>query len=229
VLKDESQVAFKKIYALTELRLKQLRKYLDENLKKGYIRPSTSPAGHPLLFIKKKDTKEERPCIDYRELNNNTVKDRYPLPLIKEIKDRLTGAKWFTALDLRDAYYHIRIAEGDEWKTAFRTRYGHYEYLVMPFGLTNAPASFQRRINNVLRQYLDIFVIAYLNDILIYSKTLEEHEEHVIKVLDVLQDAKLRVKLQKSHFHVKEVLFLGCVIRHRWINIEERKVAAVRE
>jgi hypothetical protein len=114
VLKDESQVAFKKIYALTELRLKQLRKYLNENLKKGYIRPSTSPVGHPLLFIKKKDMKEERPCIDYRELNNNTVKDRYPLPLIKEIKDRLTGAKWFTALDLRDAYYHIRIVEGDE-------------------------------------------------------------------------------------------------------------------
>jgi len=140
-------------------------------------------------------------CVDYRQLNDITIKDRYPLPLISDLRDRLHGAKWFTAIDLRNAYEHIRIKEGDEWKTAFRTQEGHFEYLVMPYGLTNAPASFQRMINNVLREYTDKFVVVYLDDILIYSKTYEEHVQQVHKVLTALQEAKLSVNPAKSYFH----------------------------
>ena len=153
-----------------------------------------------------------RLCVDYRQLNEITIKNRYPLPLISELRDRLQGAQWFTALDLKGAYNLIRIKHGEEWKTAFRTRYGHYEYLVMPFGLTNAPASFQAMINDVLREYLDVFVIAYLDDILIFSKDLDEHKQHVHKVLQKLLDAKLLVELEKSKFHAKEVDFL---VHHR--------------
>ena len=130
------------------------------------------------MFVPKKNGKL-RLVIDYRQLNEISIKDKTPLPLITEIRDRLTGANWFTALDLKGAYNLIRIREGDEWKTAFRTRYGLFECLVMPFGLTNAPASFQKMINHVLREYIDNFVIVYLDDILIFSKTLEEHEKHI--------------------------------------------------
>ena len=124
------------------------------------------------MFVPKKDG-TDRLCVDYRQLNDITVKNRYPLPNIAELTDRLSRAKIFTALDLRDGYHLIRIKKGEEWKTAFRTRYGHFEYTVMPFGLTNAPATFQELINNVLRPYLDIFVIAYLDDILIYLENEE--------------------------------------------------------
>lgn len=133
--------AFKKIYPMNEQQLKALREYLDENLKKGFIRESKSPAGYPLFFVPKKNNKL-RPVIDYRQLNEITVKNRYPLPLIGEMMDRLRGAYWFTSMDLKGAYNLVRMKEGEEWKTAFRTKYGLYEYLVMPFGLTNAPATF---------------------------------------------------------------------------------------
>ncbi|KAH8193483.1 hypothetical protein TruAng_012351 [Truncatella angustata] len=145
--------------------------------------------------------------IDYRELNEITKKNRYPLPLIKDLRDKLHGAQWFTALDLPNAYNLIRIKEGDEWKTAFRTKYGHFEYLVMPFGLTNVPASFQNMINTVLRECLDDFVVIYLDDILIFSKTLEEHKKHVATVLQKLQDANLLVNAEKSEFYQKKVTF----------------------
>ncbi|KAL6351799.1 hypothetical protein LRP88_14947 [Fusarium phalaenopsidis] len=162
-------------------------------------------------------------------LNAITVKDRTPLPLISELKDRLFGMKYFTALDLKGAYNLIRIKEGHEWKTAFRTKYGLFEYLVMPFGLTNAPAAFQRMINNVLREHLDIFVVCYLDDILIFSKTEEEHTEHVHKVLQTLQDAKLLVEPEKSKFHAPEVEFLGHIISHNEIRMDPKKVSAVKE
>ncbi|SCO92825.1 uncharacterized protein FRV6_16953 [Fusarium oxysporum] len=135
--------------------------------------------------------------VDYRQLNEITEKDRTPLPLINELKDRLFNKKWFTALDLKSAYNLIRIKEGDKWKTAFRTKYGLFEYLVMPFGLTNAPAVFQRIITNVLREYLNIFIVYYLDDILIFSDTEEEHTEHVHKVLKALQDANMLIKPTK--------------------------------
>ncbi|GFF57017.1 gag-pol polyprotein [Aspergillus lentulus] len=147
---------------------------------KQYVLPKY--AGHGVLFVPKKDG-SLRLCVDYRPLNVITIKDRYPLPLIHEIQDRIRGAKWFMKLDITDAYNHLRIAEGEEWKTAFRTKFGHYEYLVMPFGLTNAPASFERFIEEVLRKYLHLFVIVYLDDILIFSENEEQHVEHVSLVL----------------------------------------------
>jgi hypothetical protein len=165
---------FEPIRALDENRLRALREYLETNLKRGWIRESTSPAGAPIHFVQKKDG-SLRLCVDYRGLNAITVKDHTPLPLIGEALDRLANAKIYTKLDIKDAYHNLRIAEGDEWKTAFWTKYGLYEYLVMPFGLMNAPASFQRWMNEILSDYLDVFCIAYLDDILIYSDDLEQH------------------------------------------------------
>ncbi|EAQ87652.1 hypothetical protein CHGG_04271 [Chaetomium globosum CBS 148.51] len=201
--------------------------YLEKNLEIGHIRPSTSPAGYPVLFVPKKDGKL-RMCVDYRQLNNETVKNRYPLPLISRLRDQLSGAQHFTRLDLPTAYAHIRIKEGDEWKTAFRTPNGHYEYLVMPFGLTNAPATFQAAIDQAIRHCLDKFAVCYLDDILIYSKTLEEHKEHVRQVLDALHEHKLSVNKDKSEFHVKKTVFLGYEISPGWVKIEPEKLEAGR-
>ena len=147
---------------------------MDENLSKGFIRAYSSPAGAPILFVKKSDG-SLRLCVDYRGLNAGTIKNRYPLPLIRETLMRLSKARYYTALDVRGAYNLLRVAEGDEWKTAFRMWYRLYESLVMPFGLTNAPADFQHFINDVLHPFLDAFCTAYLDDILKYSETLEEH------------------------------------------------------
>ena len=150
--------------------------YIETNLKNGFIKPSKSPARAPILFDKKPDG-SLRLCVDYQGLNNLTIKNRYPLPLVGESLDRLGRARRFTQLDLTSAYHRMRIREGDEWKTAFRTRYGHFEYQVMPFGLTNAPATFQSYINKILAEKLDVIVIVYLDDILIYTK--DESESHV--------------------------------------------------
>jgi len=163
-----------------------LRKTLTELLDKGYIRASNSSAAAPVLFAKKPGG-GLRFCVDYRRLNAITMKDRYPIPLITETLRQLSKAVWFTKLDVNAAFHKIRIKEGDEWKTAFRTRYGLYEWLVTPFGLTGAPATFQRYINWVLREFLDDFVTAYIDDILIYTDgTLEDHRQQVNLVLDKL-------------------------------------------
>ena len=227
-LQPGEEPKFHKIYPLSEDKLKALREYLDENLRKGYIRPSQSPAGYPILFVPKKNGKL-RLCVDYRQLNNITIKNRYPLPLITELRDRLHGAKWFSTLDLKGAYNLIRVKEGDEWKTAFRTRLGHYEYLVMPFGLTNAPASFQAMINDVLREYLDIFVVAYLDDILVFSKTEEEHKEHMHKVLRKLKQANLLVEIEKCSFHQQDVKFLGYEISPGIIRMDPDKIQCIKD
>jgi len=166
------------IYPLSQTELAALREFLEENIAKGFIRESKSPAGAPILFAPKKDG-GLRLCVDYRGLNAITVKNRYPLPLITEIMDRVTGAQYFSKIDLKDAYYRLRVKAGDEWKTAFRTRYGHYEFMVVPMGLTNAPATFQAYINKALRGLVDDFCIVYLDDILIFSKTKEEHEQYL--------------------------------------------------
>ena len=161
-LEPGTQPPWGPIYSLSESELKALREYLDEHLAKGFIQHSKSPAGAPILFVKKKDG-SLRLCVDYRALNRITVKNRYPLPLISNLLDRLSTAHIFTKIDLRGAYNLLRIRPGDEWKTAFRTRYGHFEYLVMPFGLTNAPATFQHLMNDIFRDYLDDFIIVYLD------------------------------------------------------------------
>ncbi|KAH0603716.1 uncharacterized protein H6S33_007375, partial [Morchella sextelata] len=198
-LEEGKRPPYGPIYGLSQIELKALREYLDENLPKGFIRASESPAGAPILFVKKSDG-TLRLCVDYRGLNAITIKNRYPLPLLKETLAKLSRAQYYTKLDLRWGYNEIRIAEGDEWKTAFRTRYGHFEYTVMPFGLANAPATFQHWINDILRPYLDQFVTAYLVDILIYSETLSEHKEHIRKVLKVLDENHVHLKPEKCEF-----------------------------
>jgi hypothetical protein len=214
------------IYSLSEKELVALREYIETNLAKGYIRPSKSPARYPILFVPKKDGKL-RMCVDYRRLNEITVKNRYTLPLIQELQDRVKGARFFTKIDIREGYYKIRMKEGEEWKTAFGSRLGHYEYLVMPFGLTNAPATFQALINDILREYLDEFVVAYLDDILIYSKTRKEHIKHVRLVLKALEGAGMRINGEKSTFHASEVEFLGFIITRDGVKMDPKKVEAV--
>uniref|UniRef100_A0A4W5LSY2 ribonuclease H n=1 Tax=Hucho hucho TaxID=62062 RepID=A0A4W5LSY2_9TELE len=171
-----------RIFSLSPPEREAMDSYITEALSAGFVRPSTSPAGAGFFFVSKKDG-SLRPCIDYRGLNSITIRNRYPLPLMSTAFELLQGASIFTKLDLRNAYHLVRIRQGDEWKTAFNTPTGHYEYQVMPFGLTNAPAVFQALINDVLRDMLNQFVFVYLDDILIFSGSLQEHEKHVLRVL----------------------------------------------
>lgn len=218
-----AKVPYGPIYPLSQKELAELRRYLNENLKNGRIRESKSPAGAPILFVPKANG-SLRLCVDYRGLNKVSVKNRYPLPLISEILDRLAGSKIFSKLDIQDAYYRIRIKEGDEWKTAFRTRYGHYEYTVMPFGLTNAPATFQNYIHTALHDVLDVFAIAYLDDILIFSADRASHTDHLHQVLERLRKAGLYAKPSKCTFYQDRVEFLGFVISQRGISMDPRRV-----
>jgi transposase InsO family protein len=227
-LEEGKTPGFQPIYKMSQKELDTLREYIDTMLKKGFIRRSESPAGFPVLFVPKKNGKL-RPCIDYRRLNAMTIKNRYPLPNIGELRDRLAHAEIFTALDLRGAYNLIRMKEGEEWKTAFRTRYGHFEYLVMPFGLTNAPATCQELVNNVLREHLDIFVIAYLDDILIYSQNEKEHKKHVRTILRLLQRHNLLVDPDKCNWHQEEVEFLGCIVGKNGVKMSPDKIQVVKD
>ena len=213
-------------YRMAPAELKELKTQLQELLDKKFIRPSYSPWGAPVLFVKKKDG-SMRMCIDYRELNKVTVKNKYPLPRIDDLFDQLQGAKVFSKIDLRSGYHQLRIREEDISKTAFRTRYGHYEFLVMPFGLTNAPAAFMDLMNRVFKDYLDKFVVVFIDDILIYSKTVEEHEEHLRLALQTLKDKQLYAKFKKCEFWLDKVVFLGHVISKDGILVDPAKVEAV--
>jgi RNase H-like domain found in reverse transcriptase/Reverse transcriptase (RNA-dependent DNA polymerase)/Integrase zinc binding domain/Chromo (CHRromatin Organisation MOdifier) domain len=225
---EGAEVPYGPIYPLSQGELEVLRKYIDNYLARGWIRPSESPAGAPILFTDKKDG-GLRLCVDYRGLNKLTIKNRHPLPLINETLDRLSGAAIYTKLDLRDAYHRIRIKEGDEWKTAFRTRYGHFEYTVMPFGLTNAPASFQAYINEALKPLLDRTCIAYIDDIMVFSERVEDHAKHVREVLDRLRQYDLFVKISKCAFSVKEVEFLGYIVNTSGVKMDPARVATIVE
>lgn len=225
-LEEGKSPPFGPLYSLSELELAALSSWLQENLKKGFIRPSKSPAGAPILFVKKKNG-DLRLCVDYRALNNITIKNRYPLPLIPEALDRLKSAQIYTKLDLRGAYNLVRIKEGDEWKTAFRTRYGHFECLVVPFGLTNAPAAFQHFMNDVFRDMLDVTVLIYLDDILIFSDSIQDHEKHVRAVLERLIAHGLYAGAEKCEFHVPETEFLGFVTSAKGVSMAKNKVEAI--
>lgn len=227
-IEDGKEPPYRPLYNLSQTELAELRRYLEDSLQKGWIRHSTSSAGAPILFVPKKDG-GLRLCVDYRGLNAVTVKNRHPLPLITETLDRLCGAKVFTKLDLKDAYHRIRIKQGDEWKTAFRTRYGHFEYLVMPFGLANAPATFQAYINRALAGLVDVTCVVYLDDILIYSADLAEHWEHVKQVLERLRQFALYASLKKCQFFTQKVEFLGFIVSTDGVAMDPERVATIRE
>ncbi|KAI3713011.1 hypothetical protein L1987_71581 [Smallanthus sonchifolius] len=213
VIKDFPEVFPEDLPGLPPIR-QELSSQLRELSDKGFIRPSVSLWGAPVLFVKKKDG-SFRMCIDYRELNKLTVKNRYPLPRIDDLFDQLQGSIYFSKIDLRSGYHQLRVLESDIPKTAFRTRYGHYEFMVMPFGLTNAPAVFMDLMNRVCKPYLDKFVIVFIDDILIYSKSKAEHEKHLRLVLDLLKKEQLYAKFSKCEFWLKEVQFLGHIVNEK--------------
>ena len=217
------------LYNLSQKELEVQKKYIEEQVIKGFMRPSQSSAASPMIFVNKKDTDELRPCVDYRKLNEIIIKDQGPLSLINETLDRLQKAKVYTKSDLQNAYNSIRIKEGDEWKTAVHTRYGLFEYLVIPFGLTNAPATFQRFITDVLREYMDVTCVIYLDDILIFSENEEKHIKHIKQILAKLQEAKLYAKLSKYQFSGKKTEFLEYIIELDGITTDPRKVQAIVE
>ncbi len=217
-----------RVFPLSQPETEAMQKYIEEELSKGFIRPSTSPASAGFFFVQKKDG-GLRPCIDYRALNERTVKFRYPLPLVPAALEQLRKARFYTKLDLRSAYNLVRIREGDEWKTAFSTCTRHYEYLVMPFGLSISPAVFQSFINDVFRDMLNRQVVVYIDDIPIYSDTLEDHVQHVRAVLQRLIQYQLFAKIEKCDFHQTSISFLGYIISPGGVAMDEGKVKAVVE
>ena len=224
------EVPWGPLYAMSRDELLVLRKTLTDLLDKGFIRVSNSPAAAPVLFVRK-PRGGLRFCVDYRGLNKITRKDRYPLPLIHETLRNIGNAKWFTKLDVIAAFHKIRIEEGSEWMTAFRTRYGLYEWLVTPFGLANAPSTFQKYINWALRDFLDEFCSAYIDDILIYTDgTQVEHREHVRKVFSRLRDSGLQIDIDKCEFEVQSTKYLGFIIdAGKGIRMDPEKIKAINE
>nr|ABA93462.1 retrotransposon protein, putative, Ty3-gypsy subclass [Oryza sativa Japonica Group] len=217
---------YKRPYRMAANELAEVKKQVDEQLQKGYIRPSTSPWGAPVIFVEKKD-KTKRMCVDYRALNEVTIKNKYPLPRIDDLFDQLKGAKVFSKIDLRSGYHQLRIREEDIPKTAFTTRYGLYECTVMSFGLTNAPAFFMNLMNKVFMEFLDKFVVVFIDDILIYSKSKEEHEQHLRLVLEKLKEHQLYAKFSKCDFWLTEVKFLGHVITAQGVAVDPSNVESV--
>ncbi len=216
-------------YSLKLVELEILKAYIKNNLASDFIRPSKSPAGARIFFDKKPDG-SLRLYMDFQGLNNLTIKNRYPLPLVRKSLGRLNWAQYFTQLDLTNTYHWMRIKEGNEWKTAFRTRYSHFKYQVMPFGLTNAPATFQDYINNILAKKLIVLVIVYLDDIVIYTENQgKEHVQAIWWLLDQLRKHSLYANLKKCRFYQDEVRFLGYIISHQGIWIEEKQIKAIRD
>nr|GEW92766.1 putative reverse transcriptase domain-containing protein [Tanacetum cinerariifolium] len=215
-------------YRLAPSKMKELLEQLQELSNKGFIRPSFSPWGAPVLFVKKKDG-SFRMCIDYRELNKLTVKNCYPLPRIDALFDQLQGSSIYSKIDLRSVYHQLRVREQDVPKTAFRTRYGHYEFQVMPFGLTNAPAVFMDLMTRVCKPYLDKFVIVFIDDILIYSKNEKEHEEHLKVILEFLKKEELYAKFSKCEFWIPKVQFLSHVIDRRGIHVDPARIEFIKD
>jgi len=214
------------MYRLSFEEKAELKKQLLDLLKKGFIRPSKSPYGAPILFVRKKGG-AMRMCVDYRGLNRLTKKNRCPLPRIDELLDKLAGAKFFTSLDLRSGYHQIKIKPEDIEKTAFRTPYGHFEFIVLPFGLCNAPATFQTLMNTIFREEMDQFVLVYLDDIMIFSRTLGDHVKHVRHVLQKLRKETLFVNKSKCSFFKVKIEWLGYIISDKGIEVDKKKIQTI--
>jgi hypothetical protein len=217
---------FKRSYRMAANQLAELKEQLQKLLDKGYIYPSASPWGAPVIFVPRKDG-TQRMCMDYRSLNEVTIKNKYPLPRIDDLFDQQKGACFFSKIDLRSGYHQLKIRAIDIPKTFFITQYGLYEYTVMSFGLTNAPAYFMYLMNKVFMEYLDKFVVVFIDDILIFSKNEEEHDEHLRSVLQKLRENKLYTKLNKCEFWLKEVSFLGHIIFEGGISVDPSKIKDV--
>jgi len=223
---DDKKFTKQFIYSLSAEKLDALWQYLKENMWKEFIRESQSSAEYSILFVLKLN-ESLRLCVDYWALNNITIKNSYSLSLISELQDRLQRAQWFTKFNILEAFNQIRIKEEDEWKTVFCTRLEHYEYLIMSFDLINASVTFQTFVNNVLRRYLNQFIIVYLNDILVYFKTKKEHVQHVRKILQTLKKVDLRIKSEKSEFHVQSVQFLEFIVTSQSLRMNSKKIEVV--
>ena len=213
-------------YRMAPAELRELKAQLEELLSKGFIRPSISPWGAPVLFLKKKYGCL-RLCIDYRQLNRVTIHNQYPLPRIDELFDQLQMSLVYSKIYLRLGYHHWRVQEGDVLKTAFRTHYGHYEFLVILYGLTNTPAAFMDLMNRVFQPYLDRFVIVFIDAILVYSGSPDEHSEHMRIGLQTLREQKLYAKLSKCQFWLDRVVFLGHVISVEGVSVDPHKIEVV--
>ncbi|GAB2286516.1 hypothetical protein Dimus_039776 [Dionaea muscipula] len=215
-------------YRMAPTVLKELHTQSKELLEKDFLRPNMSPWGAPVLFVKKKDG-SMRLCIDYREINKVTIKNRYPLPRIDDLFDQLQGEEVFSKIDLRSGYHQLRVAEGDIAKTAFRTRYGHYEFLVMPFGLTNAPPAIMDLMQRVFGPYLDPFIIVFIDDILIYSRSREEHKQHLRLAWGILREKQLYAKFKKCAFWLESIAFLGHIIDKNGVSVDKTKIKSIEK
>ena len=227
-LEDDVPPVHRPLYKLSPLELDEAKKQIEMLLEHQFIRPSESPYGAPVLFIPKKDG-GLRFCVDYRWLNKKTIRNQYPLPLPEELFDRLGGAKVFSSIDLKSGYWQMPVRSKDVQKTAFKTRWGLYEYLVMPFGVTNAPAQFMNMMNDLLGDYLDRFVLVFLDDILIYSANIDQHAEHLRQVLQRLREHRLFAKASKCEFVKTTIEFLGQQVCGDGLTPTEAKLKAIRD
>ena len=223
-----AQPPFRPMYRLSEREKHEMQRQITDLLAKGYIEPSQSPYGAPILFVSKKDG-SLRMCMDWRALNKVTIKNRYPLPRIDDLLDQLNGATVFSGLDLTSGYHQIRISDEDVPKTAFRTPLGHFQWKVLSFGLTNAPATFQAAMNRMMAPYIGKFVLVYLDDILVYSKTAEEHARHLELVLAKLREHRFFANRAKCSFNKPELEFLGHIVGREGVRVDPKKVQVVRD
>lgn len=220
---------FRPMYRLSPLELRETKEQLARFIEQGIIEPSKSPYGAPILFVPKPNGRGLRLCVDFRALNSLTIKNRYPIPGIDDLLDAISGAGYFTSIDLTSGYHQIRISEEDVPKTAFRTPFGHYQFKVLIEGLTNAPATFQTVMNDVFKPYLRDFVVVYLDDILVYSKTEADHKRHLRLVLEKLREQRFYACLQKCEFAQPEIKFLGHIVGAEGVKVNPAKIAAVND